>query len=128
MHSLANTEYLNKNLIEQAFLYSNIKAICMNLQNACFSLFFSCISRGVIRIQSNICDGAFLRNHQRLLVFNYFRKKTPSKKLHVRLGSKYASEFEHHFQKSKNCFATSTEIQTIRELSSLHLNAKAYSV
>ena len=54
-------------------------------------------------------------NRERVLAFNYFRKK---------LHSKYACEFEYHFKKYKNCFVVSTEIQTIRELSSLHLNAK----
>ena len=37
----------------------------------------------------------------------------------VRLGSKYTSEFEHHFKKSH----IPTEIQTIQELRNLHLNA-----
>ena len=30
-------------------------------RNASFSLFFSCKSKGVLRIQSNIYDGTFLR-------------------------------------------------------------------
>ena len=42
------------------------------------SLSFLCNSRGVSRIQSKIYDWAFLRNCWRLLVFNSFRKKSPS--------------------------------------------------
>ena len=35
------------------------------------------LARGVVRTQSNISDGGFLRNSVRLLTVNYFRKNPP---------------------------------------------------